>query len=306
MMGVSKKGGDAMFGYVRVYQPELKMQEWEQYRGVYCSLCRTLGKRYGLPTRFLLNYDFTLLALFQMALSPDCAGFSEGRCSFNPTKKCLRCHADEPLRFAADAAVLLTYYKLRDNVADSGFFRRLAMRPLLWAVAPMKRRAARLRPELAEHMAAYYAAQQAVEQDPAASVDAAAAPTATLMAALTAAGETDSAARATRERFGYCLGRWIYLIDAADDWEEDRRKGGFNPFRPTEEGTAPREYMRETLNACLAECLTSWHLLDRYHFDSILQNILQLGMPAQMRRVISNTPTDGAAGKARNTYERSV
>lgn len=286
-----------MFGYVRVYQPELKMKEWEQYRGVYCSLCRTLGKRYGLPARFLLNYDFTLLALFQMALSPDCAGFSDGRCSFNPTKKCLRCHAEAPLQFAADAAVLLTYYKLRDNVADSGFFRRWAVRPLLWAAAPMKRRAARLRPELAAQMAAYYAAQQAVEGDTAASLDAAAAPTAVLMAALTTAGETEPEAHRARERFGYCLGRWIYLIDAADDWERDRRRGGFNPFAATESGDPPRVYMREALNACLAECLTAWHLLDRHHFDSILQNILHVGMPAQIRRVTSETPAEASGGK---------
>lgn len=296
----------AMFGYVRVYQPELKIKDMEQYRGVYCSLCRTLGKRYGLPARFLLNYDFTLLALFHMALSPECAGFSKGRCPFNPAKKCLRCHADEPLQFAADAAVLLTYYKLRDNVEDSGFFRRLVMRPLLWAAAPMKRRAAKLRPELAAQMAAYYAAQQAVERDPSASLDAAAAPTATLMAALTRAGERDPEARAARERFGYCLGRWIYLIDAADDWEDDKRTGGFNPFRPDPDGEKPRHYMREALNACLSECLTSWHLLDRYQFDPILQNILQHGMPAQTRRVTADTPTDEAAGKVRNAYERSV
>lgn len=288
-----------MFGYVRVHQPELKMREWEQYRGVYCSLCRTLGKRYGLPARFLLNYDFTLLALFHMALSPDCAGFSKGRCPFNPTKKCLLCHAEEPLAFAADAAVLLTYYKLRDNVADSGFFRRLLTRPLLWAVTPMKRRAARLRPELAQQIADYAAAQAAVERDGGGSVDAAAAPTATLMAALCAAGETDEEARAHRTRFGYCLGRWIYLIDAADDWADDRRRGNFNPFAVMPNGDPPREAMRGALNACLAECQTAWHLLDRYHFDPILQNILQLGLPAQTRRVTTDAPKGTSAGKAR-------
>lgn len=292
-----------MFGYVRVFQPELKMREWEQYRGVYCSLCRTLGKRYGLPARFLLNYDFTLLALFQMALSPECAGFSKGRCSFNPTKKCLVCHAEQPLAYAADAAVLLTYYKLRDDVADSGFWRRLATRPLLWLAAPMKRRAKRLRPELSEQMAAYAAAQAAVEREPGASVDAAAAPTATLMAALCAAGEPDGEARAHRARFGYCLGRWVYLIDAADDWADDRRRGRFNPFAATETGDPPRETMRGALNACLAECQTAWHLLDRYHFDPILQNILQFGLPAQTRRVTTDSPKETSAGKARNVHE---
>ena len=273
-----------MFGYVRVLSSELKMKEWDQYRGVYCSLCRELGRRYGLPARFLLNYDLTLLALFHMALSPTHAGFSNGRCSFNPTKKCLVCHEREPLTYAADAAVLLTYYKLRDNVADSTFFRRLVTYPLLWAVAPMKRRAGKLRPALARQMADYAAAQEAAEAADVRSVDAAAAPTAELMAALCAGGEDQ--AQPTRRRFGYCLGRWVYLIDAADDFEEDRRCGGFNPFSPTESGEIPREYMRQTLNLCLSECLAAYHLLDRHHFDGILQNILQFGMPAEQRRVL--------------------
>ena len=49
-----------MFGYVKVYQPELKMGEFEHYRGVYCALCKQLGKRYGFLARMTLSYDFHL------------------------------------------------------------------------------------------------------------------------------------------------------------------------------------------------------------------------------------------------------
>lgn len=287
-----------MFGYVRVYQPELKMGEWEQYRGVYCSLCRRLGRRYGLPARFLLNYDLTLLALFHMALAPDHAGFADGHCSFNPTRRCPVCREQAPLDYAADAAVLMTWYKLKDDVADSGFWRRLTRRPLLWAVTPMKRRAAQLRPQLALQMEEYAAAQRAVEREAHPSVDAAAAPTAALLSAL-CGGDATGDERYARRRFGYCLGRWIYLIDAVDDWEDDRRCGGFNPF-PAKEGQAPREYMRQTLNLCLSECLTAWHLLERRRFDGILQNILQYGMPAEQRRVLEKEKRKGAAHRGRS------
>ena len=273
-----------MFGYVRVYQPELKMGEWEQYRGVYCSLCKTLGRRYGLPARFLLSYDLTLLALFHMALAPECTAFRAGRCSFNPAKKCPDCTPSPALELAADTAVLLTYYKFRDDLSDERGPRRLAARLGGWLTAPMKRRAARKNPALAEQMAAYAAAQQQIEAT-GGSVDAAAAPTAALMAALTAGDTPEGEERQYRERFGYCLGRWIYLMDAADDWEKDRKRGGFNPFAPTDAGAAPKDYMREVLNLSLSECLTAWHLLDRHRFDPILQNILKFGMPAEMRRV---------------------
>ncbi len=278
-----------MFGYVRVFQPELKVREWEDYRGTYCSLCRMLGKRYGVGARFLLNYDFTLLALFHMALEPTHTVFSKGHCPFNLLKKCRRCHGDNALAFAADAAVLLSYYKLKDDVGDSRFFKRCTRRPLLWLLIPLKRRAARLNPTVATAMAAYYEAQQAVERE-GGSPDAAAHPTATLMAALTACSTASEEEHEARTRFGYCLGRWIYLIDAADDWEEDRRHGNFNPFPPDENGEKPRDRMRASLNSSLAECETAWHLLTRYQFDEILQNILHYGMPAATAR--ATAPND--------------
>ena len=51
-----------MFGYVTVYKPELKVKEYEAYKGVYCTLCKRLGKDYGFLSRLTLSYDFTFLA----------------------------------------------------------------------------------------------------------------------------------------------------------------------------------------------------------------------------------------------------
>ena len=142
-----------MFGYVKTFQPELKMGEFEQYRGVYCSLCKQLGKSYGFWSRMTLSYDFTFLALFHMALSPSCGGFEKSRCTFNPLKKRLFCRDNASIRLAADAAVLLVYYKLRDSVADDGFFKRLSARFLLLFAKPARRKAAARLPNLDALMA---------------------------------------------------------------------------------------------------------------------------------------------------------
>ena len=117
-----------MFGYVKTWQPELKMGEFELYRGIYCSLCKQLGKRYGLLSRMTLSYDFTFLALFRMALDEHCAGFHKGRCSFNPLKKRTCCSDSPHIAETADAATLFVYYKLRDTLADDGFFHSLPAR----------------------------------------------------------------------------------------------------------------------------------------------------------------------------------
>ena len=44
------------------------------------------------------------------------------------------------------------------------------------------------------------------------------------------AGEKNSEAL---EKIGYYLGKYVYFMDALDDYDEDAKKGRFNPFRRT-------------------------------------------------------------------------
>lgn len=115
-----------MFGYVRANKPEMKIKDYEQYKAVYCSLCRELGRSYGLVSRMTLSYDFTFLALVRLALSDESVNFEKKRCAFNPLKKCGYCSNNrETLRYTASASVIMTYYKLLDNLHDAGFFKKL-------------------------------------------------------------------------------------------------------------------------------------------------------------------------------------
>ena len=284
-----------MFGYVKTFQPELKMGEFEQYRGVYCSLCKQLGKSYGFWSRMTLSYDFTFLALFHMALSPSCGGLEKSRCTFNPLKKCLFCRDNASIRLAADAAVLLVYYKLRDSVADDGFFKRLSARFLLLFAKPARRKAAARLPKLDALMADCMQQQAALEADGCASIDRAADPTAQMLAALAAMTASSDEQKAVCERFGYCLGRWIYLMDALDDLEDDLAHHNYNPFVLSRhlDGSdaaamaATRAYAQQALNACAAECVDSYDQLTIHRFDGILRNVLQWGMPAQQKRIVN-------------------
>ena len=96
-----------MFGYVRACKPELKIKEYETYKAVYCSLCRLMGREYGLWSRFTLSYDFTFLALLNMAMTEGCDPVERGRCFFNPLKKCNYCKNSEPLYMPAAAAMIM-------------------------------------------------------------------------------------------------------------------------------------------------------------------------------------------------------
>lgn len=286
-----------MFGYVRLHKPTIRMGEYEQYRGVYCTLCRRLGRRYGPFARMSLSYDLTTLALLDMALDGADPDFCAGRCSYNPFKRCARCRNTRATDRAADISALLTYYKLRDTLADGGIWQRLGAALLYPLAAIDRRRAARRYPAADERIAAMMAAQATVERENTPSVDAAAEPFAQLLGWLTAEIAADDTNRRVLTRFGYCLGRWVYLIDAADDLADDLKRRNYNPFlaRDGVTDTAAladtRRAALPTLNACLAECLAAYELLDIRRFDGILRNIITEGMPAIGRRVILGEDT---------------
>lgn len=288
-----------MFGYVQLFKPTIRMGEYEQYRGVYCTLCRRLGRRYGLHARLALRYDSTFLALLQMALEEASPDFCPGRCSFNPAKRCMKCGNTAAIDRAADISVLLIYYSLQDTRQDEGFWKRLGATLLLPLAALDRRRAAKRRPEADRQIAAMMEQQRQVEQAQTTSLDAAAEPFARLLSWMAAdTAQSDSEERVLT-RLGYCLGRWVYFMDAVDDLAEDLQHEKYNPFilsRNIQKGDETalqetRKYAQGTLNACLAECIAAYRLLTVYRFDGILCNILEEGMPAVMQRVIAGEDT---------------
>ena len=114
-----------MFGYVRPSLGRLTEEEKVRFQAAYCGLCRTMGRRCGAVSRLFLNYDLTFLA---MVLS-DGAGRTEcRRCAIHPVKGCPCAEGDPALNTAADMSVILTYWQLRDGVADHGFWGGLKYR----------------------------------------------------------------------------------------------------------------------------------------------------------------------------------
>ncbi len=275
-----------MTGYVRIFKSEMKLREYEQYHGVYCSLCKQLGKRYGALLRMALSYDMTFYAVLSMALKPACVGFKSSRCSYNPFKKCFHCTEQTALETAADITALLFYYRLLDHLADEGFFKRCGVRLLMPIAKRYHRKAAMRVPALDKAFADMMQAQRQLEDALCGSVDAAAEPFALLLQSLCTALSDDKQQQMVLSRFGYCLGRFVYLADAAADLEADAKKGRYNPFihscrlQVNDKGAIrqTQQYTMDVLRLCQAECNAAYELLETYRFDGILRNILQDGM----------------------------
>ena len=92
-----------MFGYVRPSVRDLPEEELDRFRAMYCGLCHTLSRRYGQAARFILNYDFTYLAIL---LSDGTAGAQgAGRCYTSPIKKRPFLEPTAAMELAADESV---------------------------------------------------------------------------------------------------------------------------------------------------------------------------------------------------------
>ena len=290
-----------MFGYIRPYKPEMLIRDFEQYRGVYCGLCKQLGKSYGVAARAALSYDCTFYAIYLMSVASGacCAGFHQSRCVVNPLKKCTYCAEDLPaLKMAAALSAIMTYYKIKDDWADGSGLQKLRAvfaRPFF---SRARKKAARDFPALEQAIAASMAKQAEIEKSQDAGLDACAEPTAQMLAQSFQLGAQYIQPGSTvlprlAEQFGYYIGRWVYLMDAADDFEKDIRSGGFNPFltkfqltreSAPQEVSKTRVYANEVLNMSLSQAIAAFELTEFHCFSPILRNIVTMGLPQMQKQ----------------------
>jgi hypothetical protein len=289
-----------LFGYVRPQKSELLVRELEEYNGIYCSLCRNLGKKYGLAARLALNYDCTFYALVLIsASSKPLPGFQKGRCVVNPLKQCVFCSKEEHEFYQASAlTIILLYHKLMDDIRDSKTIKKLLCFFALPIVKHAYRRAVSDYPRLGEIVADAMKMQCEMEKIESPGLDGSAEPTAHMMEQIMelSSGEASTSARSRiLKQFGYYLGRWVYFIDAADDLEDDIQTGAFNPlvFRfhlnrtsmPSELKCA-KSYANDVLNQTLSQLGAALNLMEMNSMGSIVRNVIILGLPHMQKELL--------------------
>lgn len=273
-----------MLGYVRAYKPEMKFKDYELYKGVYCTLCKSLGKRYGLIPRFILSYDFTFFAMVRMAVRQQCPGFKKSHCSFNPAKKCLDCNRDnEDIAYTADVSVLMMYHKLCDNINDSKFFKKLLCRILMPYAKHLYKKACKRVGDIYTVLENQMARQQEIEKGYA-TLDEAADPSAVMLAELLCYNINCNDNEALRQ-FGYMLGRWVYITDAVFDCTDDIKDGSFNPLKDMYITENYDEYCKMMWNLTIGEAIRNYKRLKIYRFNDILCNVLYDGTDAVTSKV---------------------
>ncbi len=276
-----------MFGYIRAAKPEMKIKDFEIYKAVYCSLCRSLGKNYGLLSRFTLSYDFTFLAVLNMAMKEGCRGIERKCCAFNPLKKCNYSKNTQDLQMPSAAAMIMLYYKLKDNIDDEKGFKKVGAFCLLPFFSFAHNKAKRQYPVIEEAVENYIAKQKELENRNECSIDKACDPTAIMLSKILMLCSNDQIQKRVLERLGYCLGRYIYLLDAACDLQDDIKHNSYNVFKNAVTGDIKpliEERVLPQLYFCVNEAARALELLDIKKYKSILENIIYLGLEETFKK----------------------
>lgn len=272
-----------MFGYIKPFEPQLKVCELDTYKAVYCGVCRGLSKRFGAAARCTLSYDFTFLAMLYASLHQASPSFSPQRCPLNPFKR--KPHYDycDAVEFSCEMAILMLREKCADNVKDANFVPYLGWRLLTPVIEGISSSVGEKYPDLSQSAREMTQKQQETEALGAqARIDLCCDPTSHALSEIFMLMSNDAAEKRILSRLGYMLGRYMYLCDAVDDLDDDIKNMRFNPLRFNPDMDEHAAMLRFTV----AQAASAYALLNPQHFKEILDNIIFMGLPAISHNLI--------------------
>ncbi len=307
-----------MLGYVQVFKPDLKVREYEIYMGYYCGVCKYIGKEYGQLPRMVLSYDAAFLALLLACVdeAPD-APVQEHCVAHHIKNKTIIRNA--AIEYAGDVMLILAWYKMLDDAHDEGKVSAKAASRLL---RRLHRKLRKKYPALCDGIEINLATLNGLEKARCANLDEAAESFSKIMEVIFCEGAKklypdSQELHDNFARTGYHMGKWIYLIDAVDDIEENIESGAYNPllyrfeYKGMADGEAdgetetPREFrerIRENLEFNLYHYLSvlseQTGSLDIKKNRGIIDNVIYFGMNRKTEEIINQKKAKGESDES--------
>ena len=266
-----------MFGYVTASLKELDKETEKRYGAVYCGICRRIRIQSGNVARLGLSYDMAFLALLLMSLYEPEEEAGEKACALHPIRK--RPWIDNKfVQYAADMNVVLGYYNCLDDWEDDG---KYSAKILAGQFGKHLQEIEARYPRQCKAVEDCIRQLSALEKAGCANPDEPASCFGTLMGELLTYEEDLWAG--TLRQMGFYLGRFIYLLDAALDYEKDAKKGKYNPYLAMGTG---KDWARweEYLVLTMGRCTDAFEKLPLVQDKPLLDNILYSGVWMCKRR----------------------
>jgi hypothetical protein len=274
-----------MFGYFRFLNQYSDYRTQKVYKNYYCGLCFALDLHYGMLSRMLLSYDVTILAIALHAHKAPC-------CDKLKCTGCKACKQDyfqnEQWKKIAAVNILLAAEKMSDDIADERSFKAAAGAFFYKSII---KKAQQDYPEIHQAIHEGYRAIQAAEKE---NCDVLQIGNyfADMMASILEVGFD---APDVTKAYVRQIARWLYFIDALDDYDEDLKKSRFNPIAQAD--LPFREYvltqypqLQQYLQSLYADYDTLAAQLQGNPENEILASILKNSIPTVTSIVLHQQP----------------
>ena len=261
-----------MFGYITVNRAELKVKESAAYDAYYCGLCHALHGLHGRAGQLTLTYDMTFLVILLNGVYEHEMHEKTGRCLIHPMKK----HTERWNDFSsycADMNILLAYHNLLDDWQDDRKLSRYAAAQLL---SKTYRGIREKYPRQHQAVVDYMKALSVCEKSCSDNVEEAACLTGKMLAEIFVCRE-DAWASDLRQ-MGFFLGKFIYLMDAYEDIEDDLKNHNYNPLKQLYKKPEFEDIIHKILTMMMAECSKTFEQLPLIDDIDILRNVLYSGV----------------------------
>ena len=285
-----------MYGYISCSRDSLNAEEQERYQEIYCGLCRKLGREYGQLGRLSLSYDMTFLILFLSSLYEPEEKREPFRCGLHPRREKMAAE-NKFTGYAADMTIVLAYYKCLDDWKDENKrLKKMYASGIKGAFQRVREKYPRQCRVITEGIQRLDEIERTSVRNPDAAVNCSGRMLSELFVT-----EEDFWSGSLRD-FGFELGKFIYLMDAYEDLEEDLKKGCYNPLKKLRQREDYEEQMQRILCMMIADCCAEFERLPCLLDVDILRNILYDGVWNHYKKIQKKL----IEGKEQENVKKSV
>lgn len=276
-----------MFGYLKPDNPYLYLKDETLYKALYCGVCKSIGKICGQIPRFTLSYDMAFMsAICHNILGID-VEITKQRCIAHQIKKRPIQKPDEISLTLGAVNVILAYYKIKDDIVDEnkGLSKSLIIKK------GYKKAKAKC-PNIDKIVCEGYNRLREYETKNSSSVDLVCDAFAKIIEEISTEIFQEKSTEFTKNLF-YAIGKWVYLIDALDDYDKDVKKKNFNvlynEYKAETFATLLKNNKAEILyvfNSIFSQIAENYKNIKMKYNTDLVNNIITRGIPQTTNKIL--------------------
>lgn len=276
-----------MFGYLQPDLPYLYMKDDKLYKSLYCGVCKSMGKTCGQMSRLTLTFDIAFLSAIAHNIIGCDVEIKKKRCIAHPFKSRPIAKSDELTDKLAALNVILAYHKIEDDIIDSnkGKIKKL------FANGGYKKAKKRF-PDAVKIVEECYNELRELEKKNENRIDSVSEPFSLMMQRLSKEVLGEFSTESSELLFFY-VGKWIYVIDALDDYDKDLKKSFYNPFICNYNSASAKELIEkfgdeigQVFNDIFSNVAKNFENIKFVFNKDLVANILLRGIPMKTQDVI--------------------